>query len=119
MKNKMKTLTVLLLLFAMRIQAQAVEDPKFAHLDIHSNTVCETCKKTIESEMIYVKGVHAVTVDPEAQVIHVEYKAKKTDPDKLRLALTKIGYDADDLKADPKARSGLPMCCRPEAGGGH
>ena len=47
----------------------------------------------------------------------VTYVTKKTNPEKLRLAITKIGYDADELKADEKAYNKLPGCC--QKGGMH
>ena len=30
----------------------------------------------------------------------------------LKKAVTKVGYDADDLPADPKAYDDLPKCCK-------
>jgi hypothetical protein len=32
--------------------------------------------------------------------------------EKIRIAITKSGYDADSLKADPKAFKHLPECCK-------
>jgi copper chaperone CopZ len=81
-------------------------------VDIHTNAVCNDCKHRIETEMLYEKGVQKVTVDLDKEIIHVEYKAKKTDPDKLRQAVSKIGYLADDVQPDAKARAALPSCCQ-------
>ncbi|MCC6840688.1 MAG: heavy-metal-associated domain-containing protein [Flavobacteriales bacterium] len=108
----MKSL-VFLLLAATVGSASAQDDPaKFASVDIHTNAVCNDCKHRIESEMLYVKGVQAVTVDLAKENIHVEYKAKKTDPAKLREAVSKIGYLADDVQPDAAARAALPACCQ-------
>ncbi len=110
MKNLMKAAALaLLLLPATHLHAQA---DKFAHLDIHTNAVCDQCKQRIESEMLYEKGVHAVKVDVAKEVIHVEYKATKTDPAKLREAVSKIGYLADDVQPNAAARKALPACCQ-------
>ncbi len=112
MKTTMKSL-VFLLLAATVGSASAQDDPaKFASVDIHTNAVCNDCKHRIESEMLYVKGVQAVTVDLAKENIHVEYRAKKTDPAKLREAVSKIGYLADDVQPDPAARKALPSCCQ-------
>lgn len=113
MKKTLKLFTVLSLL-VLAGSAQAQKADKFARLDIHSNPVCGECKQIIETEMLYAKGVHAVNVDVDAKVIHVEYKAKKTGPEKLREAVSKIGYEADGLAPDMKARKALPMCCQVE-----
>ena len=81
MKNLLKTGAFLLLLVAGRTYAQDADNSKFASVDIHSNAVCDMCQTTIQTEMLYVKGVQAVKVDLETNTIHVDYKANKTDPD--------------------------------------
>ncbi|HMN05487.1 MAG TPA: heavy metal-associated domain-containing protein [Flavobacteriales bacterium] len=113
MRNFLKTLAVIaLMIVAGATQAQTASKSKTAQIDIHSNPVCGECKRTIETEMLYVKGVHSVTVDLEAKVIHVGYNPKKTGPEKLREAVSKIGYEADGLAPDMKARKALPACCQ-------
>lgn len=86
-------------------------------LDIHTNAVCDMCKKTLETELLYEKGVKAVHLDLATNTIHVEYDAKRTDPEKLRTAVTKLGYMADDQLPDLKARKALPECCQKEGCG--
>ena len=112
MKTLMRALMLCLLLTATRSQAQDADHSKYASVDIHTNAVCDMCQTTIQTEMLYVKGVQAVKVDLKTNTIHVDYKANKTDPDKLRAAVAKIGYMADDLMPDPKARKALPGCCQ-------
>lgn len=111
MKNLIKGITFLLLAATVPVQAQD-QHSKFASVDIHTNAVCDDCKHRIESEMLYAKGVQSVNVDLDKEIIHVEYKAQKTDPAKLREAVSKIGYLADDVQPDPKAREALPACCQ-------
>jgi mercuric ion binding protein len=102
-----------LLLLPLAAQAQ----DKYTSLDIHTNAVCDMCEKTIETEMLYVKGVHAVQLDLASNTIHVEYKAKKTGPDALRQAVAKMGYMADNVLPDDAARKALPACCQAEGCG--
>ena len=45
-------------------------------------------------------------------MITVNYNPKKTDPDKIKKAITQAGYDADDLPADLKAYDKLDACCK-------
>ncbi len=111
LKNLFNGLAAIALL-ATAHRAQAQGDDKLASVDIHTNAVCGDCKERIESEMIYVKGVRSVKVDLTNENIHVEYKAQKTDPAKLREAVAKIGYLADGVQPDPTARAALPACCR-------
>lgn len=118
MKNTLKTVVLLMLLLAVpRTYAQHTDHGKFASLDIRSNAVCDMCVTTIETEMLYVKGVQKVRVDMDANLIHVDYRPNRTDPDKLRKAISDLGYMADDVPPDPEARKALPDCCQDEGCG--
>jgi copper chaperone CopZ len=79
---------------------------------IKTVAVCEMCKETIEHDLSFVKGVEKSTLDLKANVITVVYDSKKTNPDKIRTEISRSGYDADSVKADPKAVNKLPACCR-------
>ena len=70
------------------------------------------CKETIEEEMQFTKGVTAVELDIESKILTVTFKTKKTNVGKLRKAISLIGYNADDVKADKKAHDKLPLCCQ-------
>lgn len=71
------------------------------------------CKRAIEGDLAFEKGVTYSNLDLETNVVTVVYKPKATNPDILRTRLTKIGYDADSLKAIPAAVDKLPECCKP------
>lgn len=83
-----------------------------AYMVVKSTTVCGMCKTTIETEMPFVKGVQKAIVNLEASEIAVDYNPKKTDKAKIRLAIAALGYQADDIPADPKAFKKLPECCQ-------
>ena len=70
------------------------------------------CKERIEEEMQFTRGVTAVDLDIESQVLSVTFKTKKTDVDKLRKVISLLGYNADDVKANKKAHDNLPSCCQ-------
>lgn len=74
--------------------------------------VCETCGPTIEKQLLKEKGVQMVTLDETAMTIKVVYNSKKTDLDKIKTAISKLGYDADDVKADVAAYDALDGCCK-------
>ena len=115
--NTMKTyITLFLLLLTTLVMAQD-DKKKTTKLEIRTSTICDMCEKTIEENMIYEKGVKSVNVDLSASLIHVEYDAKKTTPDALRIAVTKLGYSADDLPGDEAAFKKLPACCQKEGCG--
>jgi copper chaperone CopZ len=83
---------------------------------IKTSAQCETCKSTIEKHMNFEKGVKSAELDYKTKILTVSYDLKKTSPEKLRIAVTKSGYDADSLLADPKAYDKLRKCCKK---GGH
>lgn len=111
----MKNLLILLMLLpAFALHAQ---NDKLDTLVVRTSAVCDMCVTTIESEMIYEKGVKKVTVDLAAVTVTVQYDPRKTNPDALRKGVTKLGYYADDLAGDPKAFANLPACCQKEGCG--
>lgn len=85
-------------------------------LEVKTTAVCKTCKKTIEHNLGFEKGVKSSNLDVESGIVTVVYNGKKTNPEKIRIAITKIGYGADSLMADPKAFNKLPDCCKSEDG---
>lgn len=111
-----KILTILLTVCTVGAFAQSGKG-KIAMLDIKTSTVCDMCERTIEGNLIYEKGVKKVDLDLATSIVHVEYDAKKTTPDAIRTALTKLGYYADDLPGDAKAFADLPACCQKEGCG--
>jgi periplasmic mercuric ion binding protein len=101
------------ILFLLAIAVTGVfAQAKSAEVKIKTSAVCETCKETIEHELSFETGVKKVTLDLDTKVVSVVYNPSKTDENKIRLALTKVGYDADSLKADPNAFKRLPDCCQ-------
>jgi cation transport ATPase len=85
-------------------------------LYIKTSALCQDCKQRIESTLNYQKGVKYAELDLETKIATVIFKRKKNNASALRQALSKVGYDADELKADPNAVLLLPKCCQP---GGH
>ncbi len=79
---------------------------------IQTSAVCGMCKDRIEHDLSLEKGVKSVVLDNDTKIVTVGYNPDKTNPDKIRQALSKIGYDADKVKADPEAYAKLPACCK-------
>lgn len=73
---------------------------------------CETCGPKFEKTLLKEKGVQMVTLDEKAMTIKVVYNTKKTNLDNIKQAISKLGYDADDVKADAVAYEGLDGCCK-------
>jgi periplasmic mercuric ion binding protein len=75
---------------------------------------CETCGKTFQGEMLKIKGVKMYELDEKNNTITVYYNGQKTDLKTIQAAITKLGYDADDMKADVAAYEKLDGCCKKE-----
>ena len=59
-----------------------------------TNIRCNNCKKKIESNIAYEKGVKDLEVNLEDKTVTITYRSDKTDSEKLRDALQKLGYTA-------------------------
>lgn len=73
---------------------------------------CETCGLKFKTEMLKIKGVKMYTLDDKAMVFTVYFNPKKTDLQTIKAAISKLGYDADDVKADPSGYEKLDSCCK-------
>jgi len=114
MKSITKLFVVVIVILAQVSCAQSTK--KTAEIKIKTSAVCGMCKDKIEKELGFEKGITEVTLDSETKICTVIYKTDKTSPEKIRLAISKIGYDADEVKADPKAYEKLSSCCKKDAG---
>ncbi|WP_417354157.1 heavy-metal-associated domain-containing protein [Flavobacterium sp.] len=74
--------------------------------------VCETCGPNFNQALLKEKGVQMVVLDDKAMTIKVTYNSKKTDLEKIKTAISKLGYDADEIEADIVAYEGLDGCCK-------
>lgn len=73
---------------------------------------CETCGPKFNQTLLKEKGIQMVVLDDKAMTIKVTYNSKKTDLGKIKAAISKLGYDADEVKADPAAYESLDGCCK-------
>ena len=73
---------------------------------------CETCGDKFNKDLYNEDGIKRVDIDSKANIITVIYDTRKIDIDKIRLFISKLGYDADELKADPAGVEKLDGCCK-------
>jgi copper chaperone CopZ len=107
----------LMLVSSMQAQEETKKQDELAYMVVKSTTVCGMCKETIETELPFEKGVKKATVNLETSEIGVDFNPNKTDKEKIRVAISQLGYQADHLPADPKAFEKLPACCQKEGCG--
>jgi copper chaperone CopZ len=92
--NKLKAISLVFALFlVMSANAQKASSTKV--VSIQTNGTCQPCKEKIEQGLAFEKGVKDVEYDLATAIVKVTYNEKKTDVEKLRKAINKLGYTAD------------------------
>lgn len=88
---------------------------------INTPTVqCEQCKQRIERYLSQEEGVQSAKVDFKHGITTVKFFSDRTTVENVRTAIANVGYDADNVTANPESYAKLPTCCKkPEDGGGN
>lgn len=74
--------------------------------------VCETCGKNLQANLYKIKGLKMYELDEEKMTITVYYNSKKTTLEIIKKAISDLGFDADEVKANPLAYEKLDDCCK-------
>ena len=104
--------TLVILSFQSFGQKEPVQVDEGYKIEIQTSAICELCKHALEYDLAFEKGVKDATLNLNDKVMTILYNPKKTDADKLRERVTKVGYHADWLERDSVAYSNLPFCCK-------
>ena len=111
--------TLLILLFALFTICSSAQGVKKNQKAVIKTTIfcdhckqCETCGGNFQSNMLKIKGVKMYELDEKNRTIIVFYNSQKTDLTTIKLGISKMGYDADDVKADAAAYEQLDNCCK-------
>ena len=104
-----------LLVAILSVGLRAAELPemrKAKTVVIKSSVICGSCKARVERTLKAMDGIDAVVVDLNSKQVKVKFNPDKLSEQQIKLAITSIGYDADDMKKDEAAYAKLPMCCQ-------
>lgn len=116
MKNVKKAsavLSTILLVFLIGIQTlSAQKKSEIKEVVIKTSVNCDMCKETIEKALAFEKGIKKSNVDVTANTVTVSYDPDKISVEQIKKAISKAGYDADEVPADPKAVKKLDDCCK-------
>jgi len=105
------TTLVIMMILLMNCSGYS-QDKKSAEIKIKTSAVCGMCKDRIEQGLAFEKGIKDVSLDVETKIATVKYNPAKITPDEIRKAISKLGYDADEVLADKTAYDKLPKCCK-------
>lgn len=72
----------------------------------------EACKTGIENFLIHEYGLSSVRADYRRHTVTVVWYTARTNIENIKAALANMGYDADDVTAEPDALKRLPPPCR-------
>lgn len=113
MKNAV--LILMFMLFTFSASAQSKKNQKAVLktvLNCDHCKICETCGKNFDENLLKIKGLKMYELDEKNMTITVYYNGEKTNLQTIKTAISKLGYDADDVKADKEAYEKLDSCCK-------
>jgi len=113
MKSKLILSAMIIMFATIVLQAQDKKkksEKTIETIEIQTSAVCGQCKDRLEHDMAFEKGVKFVELNDETKVLTMKYKKGKNTKKNLKEAVTKIGYDADEMPANLKAYYNLPAC---------
>jgi len=117
MKTIVKTLCLLAIVL-MSNTAFAQKTKAVQKAIIKTSIACDHCKQCpscgglLEKTLLKEKGIQMITLDEKKMTIEVIYNTKKTDLLTIKTAISKLGYDADEIKADVTGYENLDGCCK-------
>ena len=94
MKTTIKIIIVALFAFSVAFSASAKKQKVVFDVSVH----CENCKKKIEKNIAFEKGVKSLKVSLENKTVEITYEDTKTDVKKLKTGIEKLGYTATEVK---------------------
>lgn len=107
--SKVTLLALVMIFFSSLTFAKTISPDT---IKIKTSAKCGSCKTRIEKALTGEAGVLSAVVNVDTKVCTVIYNRNLTTSDKIRQAISKVGYDADNVKADPAAYKKLPGCCQ-------
>lgn len=76
------------------------------------NVQCEACKTRIDNRLVHEYGISSVKADYRKHTVTVQWYTDRTNIENIKTALANMGYDADDVTAEPDAYKRLPKTCQ-------
>ncbi len=94
--KKLMIMIVAMIGFSVATTAQETKktDSKRDTVVFMVNLHCEACEAKVAKNLPYEKGVLDFTASHKKQEVMIVYNPKKTDPETLKQAIIKMGYQA-------------------------
>ena len=117
LRNLFLTALTSLLFLGNSFASAPTRDDNDKEVKIKTSAICGMCKARIERNLAFEKGVKEADLDVKSKVVTIKYNPAKTDVAKLKANISKTGYDAEEVIADPVGYNKLPSCCKKGGGG--
>lgn len=101
-------ITLTLFSFASQAQRKAVEKAVISTPGVQ----CEACKTRIENYLTHEYGIASVKADYKRHTVTVSWYTDRTNIENIKTGIANLGYDADDVSAEPDAQKRLPKTCQ-------
>lgn len=75
--------------------------------------LAEACKTSIDNFLVHQYGISSVKADYKRHTVTVVWYTDRTNIENIKYALANMGYDADDVTAEPDAYKKLNAACKP------
>jgi mercuric ion binding protein len=109
----MRSVSLLFLVIVAFIGSSSAQIKTSDKAVIKTPTVqCDNCRDYIEFTLSHEYGVTSVKVDIKKKTTTVTWLTDRTTLENIKVAIANIGYDADDIEAEPSAWRGLPAECK-------
>jgi len=117
MKKTILAFFAALFMLSISVVAQNLKEAKFS-----ANMTCNTCVGKIEKALKAEAGVAKYKADLASKTVTVSYDADKTNENKIKDAIAKLGYTVENVneikatKTDVKSTS-KDVCCSDKKAG--
>jgi periplasmic mercuric ion binding protein len=110
----MKTIFLVVLAFAVYSNASFAQQKAMDKAVIKTpGVLADACKTSIDNFLVHQYGISSVKADYRRHTVTVVWYTDRTNIENIKYALANMGYDADDVAAEPEAYKRLNPACKP------
>ncbi|HEY5371475.1 MAG TPA: heavy-metal-associated domain-containing protein [Hanamia sp.] len=110
----MKTIFLALIAFAVTSNSSFAQQKAVEKAVIKTpGVLADACKTSIDNFLVHQYGVSSVKADYRRHTVTVVWYTDRTNIENIKYALANMGYDADDVTAEPDAYKRLNHACKP------
>lgn len=102
--NFMKKSIFIAIVLLLSLAVSAQDKKKIVEITFKTSITCDNCVNTIMSSLPLEKGIKDVKCDLGTREVKVSFRNDKTDKDKIKRSLEKLGYLAEEVKKNDKRK---------------